>query len=44
MSRGVAQRLPSAMVAMEAGAGPARELQRLKTRVEAAAAMAPAMS
>jgi uncharacterized membrane protein len=37
-------RLLSPMVAMEAKAGPARELQRLKTQVEAAAVMAPAMS
>jgi uncharacterized membrane protein len=36
-------RLLSPMVAMEANAGPARELQRLKTQVEAAAVMAPAM-
>jgi hypothetical protein len=28
---------------MEAKAGPARELQRLKTRVEASPAMTPAM-
>jgi uncharacterized membrane protein len=37
-------RLLSPMVAMEAKTGPARELQRLKTQVEAAAVMAPAMS
>jgi uncharacterized membrane protein len=37
-------RLLSPMVAMEASSGPARELQRLKTRVEAAAVIAPAMS
>ena len=37
-------RLLSPMVAMEAKAGPARELSRLKTQVEAAPAMAPAMS
>jgi len=37
-------RLLSPMVAMEAKAGPARELQRLKTQVEAAPVMAPAMS
>ena len=37
-------RLLSPMVAMEAKAGPARELQRLKAQVEAAPAMAPAMS
>ncbi len=36
--------LLSPMVAMEARAGPARELQRLKTQVEAALVMAPAMS
>lgn len=36
-------RLLSPMVAMEAKAGPARELQRLKTMVEEAPAMAPAM-
>lgn len=36
-------RLLSPMVAMEAKAGPARELQRLKTRVEAAPALAPVM-
>lgn len=36
-------RLLSPMVAMEAKAGPARELQRLKTMVEAAPAMAPVM-
>ena len=36
-------RLLSPMVAMEAKAGPAHELQRLKTQVEAAPAMAPAM-
>jgi uncharacterized membrane protein len=37
-------RLLSPIVAMEAKAGPARELQRLKTQVEAAAVMAPAIS
>jgi uncharacterized membrane protein len=37
-------RLLSPMVAMEASAGPARELQRLKTQVEAAAVTAPAFS
>ena len=37
-------RLLSPMVAMEAQAGPERELQRLKTQVEAAPAMTPAMS
>ena len=37
-------RLLSPMVAMEANAGPARELQRLKTQVEAAPVMAPAIS
>jgi uncharacterized membrane protein len=37
-------RLLSPMLAMEAKAGPARELERLKAQVEAAAAMAPAMS
>lgn len=37
-------RLLAPMVAMEAKAGPARELQRLKTQVEAAPAMAPATS
>jgi len=37
-------RLLSPVLAMEAKAGPARELQRLKTAVEAAAGMAPAMS
>lgn len=37
-------RLLSPMLAMEAKAGPARELQRLKTQVEAAPAMAPALS
>jgi len=37
-------RLLSPMVAMEAKAGPARELQRLKTQVEAAPVMTPAMS
>jgi uncharacterized membrane protein len=37
-------RLLSPVVAMEAKAGPARELQRLKTQVEAAAVMAPAIS
>jgi uncharacterized membrane protein len=37
-------RLLSPMLAMEAKTGPARELQRLKTQVEAAPAMAPAMS
>jgi uncharacterized membrane protein len=37
-------RLLSPMVAMEAKAGPARELQRLKTQVEVAPAMTPAMS
>jgi uncharacterized membrane protein len=37
-------RLLSPMVAMEAKAGPARELQRLKAQVEAAPIMAPAMS
>jgi hypothetical protein len=37
-------RLLSPMVAMEANAGPARELQRLKTQVEAAAVLAPAIS
>jgi uncharacterized membrane protein len=31
-------------LAMEAKSGPARELQRLKTQVEAATIMAPAMS
>lgn len=36
-------RLLSPMVAMEANAGPARELQRLTTQVEAAPVMAPAM-
>ena len=36
-------RLLSPMVAMEAKAGPARELSRLKAQVEAAPAMAPAM-
>ena len=36
-------RLLSPMVAMEAKAGPARELQRLKTQVEVAPAMTPAM-
>jgi uncharacterized membrane protein len=37
-------RLLSPMLAMEAKAGPARELQRLRTRVEAAPVMAPAVS
>ena len=37
-------RLLSPIVAMEANSGPARELQRLKTQVEAAPVMAPAMS
>jgi len=37
-------RLLAPMVAMEAKAGPARELQRLKTQVEAVPAMTPAMS
>ncbi len=37
-------RLLSPMVAMEANAGPARELSRLKAQVESAAAMAPATS
>ena len=37
-------RLLSPMVAMEAKAGPARELSRLKAQVEAAPAMAPATS
>ena len=37
-------RLLSPMVAMEANAGPARELQRLKTQVEGAPVVAPAMS
>jgi hypothetical protein len=37
-------RLLSPMLAMEAKAGPARELQWLKAQVEAAPAMAPAMS
>jgi uncharacterized membrane protein len=37
-------RLLSPMVAMEAKAGPARELQRLKTQVEAAPTMARVMS
>jgi hypothetical protein len=37
-------RLLSPMVAMEAKAGPARELQRLKTRVEASPTAATAMS
>jgi len=37
-------RLLSPMLAMEAKTGPARELQKLKTAVEAAAGMAPAMS
>jgi uncharacterized protein YndB with AHSA1/START domain len=37
-------RLLSPMLATEAKAGPARELQRLKTQVEAAPVMAPAMS
>ena len=37
-------RLLSPMVAMEAKAGPARELQRLKTQVEAAPTMTPAVS
>ncbi len=36
-------RLLSPMVAMEAKAGPARELQRLKAQVEAAPAVVPAM-
>ena len=36
-------RLLSPMVAMEAKAGPARELQRLKAQVEAAPTTAPAM-
>jgi hypothetical protein len=37
-------RLLSPLLAMEAKAGPARELQRLKTQVEASPVMAPAMS
>jgi len=37
-------RLLSPMVAMEANAGPARELQRLRTQVEAAEVTAPATS
>ena len=37
-------RLLSPMLAMEASAGPARELQRLKTHVEAGPVLAPAMS
>jgi uncharacterized membrane protein len=37
-------RLLSPMVAMEANAGPARELQRLKAQLEAANVMAPAIS
>ncbi|HUG48537.1 MAG TPA: SRPBCC family protein [Candidatus Limnocylindria bacterium] len=37
-------RLIAPMVAMEGKAGPARELQRLKTQVEAAPVMAPTMS
>ncbi len=37
-------RLLSPMVAMEANAGPARELSRLKAQVEAAPALAPATS
>jgi uncharacterized membrane protein len=37
-------RLLSPMVAMEASAGPARELQRLKAQLEAAAVLAPAIS
>ncbi|MEO8625186.1 MAG: SRPBCC family protein [Candidatus Limnocylindrales bacterium] len=37
-------RLLSPILAMEAKAGPERELQRLKTQVEAAPVMAPAMS
>ena len=37
-------RLLSPIVTMEAKAGPARELQRLKTQVEAAPVMAPATS
>ncbi len=37
-------RLLSPMVAMEAKAGPARELSRLKAQVESAPAMAPATS
>ena len=37
-------RLLSPMLAMEARAGPARELQRLKTRAEASPVMAPAMT
>lgn len=37
-------RLLSPLVAMEASAGPARELRRLKTLVEADAIMAPTMS
>jgi uncharacterized membrane protein len=37
-------RLLSPMVAMEANAGPVRELQRLKTQVEAAVVLASAMS
>lgn len=37
-------RLLSPMLAMEAKAGPGRELQRLKRQVEAAQVMAPAMS
>jgi hypothetical protein len=36
-------RLLSPMVAMEANAGPARELQKLRTQVEGAAGMAPAI-
>ena len=36
-------RLLTPMVAMEAKAGPARELERLKTKVEAAPAFAPAI-
>jgi uncharacterized membrane protein len=37
-------RLLSPMVALEASAGPARELQRLKAQLEAAKVMAPAIS
>lgn len=37
-------RLLSPMLALEAKAGPARELQRLKTQVDAAPAMTPALS
>jgi uncharacterized membrane protein len=39
-----AWRLLSPMVGMEAKAGPARELQRLKTRVEASPTVTPAVS